>query len=463
LSQATRDTLLISHANPEDNEFTRWLALRLAIEGYKVWCDLTKLLGGEVFWDDIERVLRENAVKVLYVLSRTSNVKDGPLRELHLAQSIARKEGLRDFVIPLHIDDLPYGDVKIELTRVNATPFERSWATGLAMLLAKLEKEKVPKSANFNPEAVCAWWRSQPEFSARQGVVEERDEHLSNWFPITNLPDSLCRHVVTRRGIGKIEIDASTLPLPAANDTDVSFLAFAGAEDFSEHLPPNIYIADTQTISIQSIVDRTAPRGYPALLTQLLRIAWEGMASRTKLHMHELSNRAKCYYFTKGLVENDRLYFDGVSGRRAYRDVIGFSTRMDRLRYWHYGINAKPVLYPVPHFVLKGHVLFSNEGLTLWKSKEKLAKARRSQCKNWWNDEWRDRLLAVMTFLAGDDGVIRMPVGSELDLTIEKAPEAFVSPVSYVDPEDIVKEEDHDDYALEDEDSEEGDELEENE
>ena len=39
--------LFVSHANPEDNLFTRRLALRLARESYPVWCDLTKLLGGE--------------------------------------------------------------------------------------------------------------------------------------------------------------------------------------------------------------------------------------------------------------------------------------------------------------------------------------------------------------------------------------------------------------------------------
>ncbi|MBZ5503834.1 MAG: toll/interleukin-1 receptor domain-containing protein [Acidobacteriia bacterium] len=44
------DTVLISHAT-EDNEFTLWLALQLAKEGYRVWCDLTKLLGGENFWE----------------------------------------------------------------------------------------------------------------------------------------------------------------------------------------------------------------------------------------------------------------------------------------------------------------------------------------------------------------------------------------------------------------------------
>src|SRR5262249_44289991 len=70
-----RDTLLLSHANPEDNEFTLWLALQLANGGYRVWCDLTKLLGGEVFWDNIEDVIKTRATKVLYVLSQTSNEK----------------------------------------------------------------------------------------------------------------------------------------------------------------------------------------------------------------------------------------------------------------------------------------------------------------------------------------------------------------------------------------------------
>src|ERR1022692_3173082 len=85
-----RDTLLLSHANPEDNEFTLWLALQLANHGYKVWSDLTKLLGGEVFWDKIEDVIRNGAAKVLYVLSRTSNTKDG-----RFASCILRKASRR--------------------------------------------------------------------------------------------------------------------------------------------------------------------------------------------------------------------------------------------------------------------------------------------------------------------------------------------------------------------------------
>src|SRR5437899_11822673 len=94
----TRDTVFLSHANPEDNRFTRWLALRLVRAGYQVWSDLTGLLGGEDFWREAERTIRERAAKFVYVLSRVSNAKPGPLKELHVAEAGARREGLRDFI-----------------------------------------------------------------------------------------------------------------------------------------------------------------------------------------------------------------------------------------------------------------------------------------------------------------------------------------------------------------------------
>jgi hypothetical protein len=34
-----RDMLFLSHANPEDDLVTGWLALQLAREGYGVWSD----------------------------------------------------------------------------------------------------------------------------------------------------------------------------------------------------------------------------------------------------------------------------------------------------------------------------------------------------------------------------------------------------------------------------------------
>ena len=110
-----RTVVFVGHANPEDNTFAQWLSLRLASLGYQVWSDVTKLLGGEDFWRDIELVIRNGAVKYLYVLSRSSNQKLGTLRELQVSNATAKREHLRDFVIPLRIDDIPHDEINIEI------------------------------------------------------------------------------------------------------------------------------------------------------------------------------------------------------------------------------------------------------------------------------------------------------------------------------------------------------------
>ena len=73
----TPNMVFVSHVNPEDNGFARWLALQLANEGYPVWCDLTRLLGGAKFWEDIQNAISNHTVKFLFALSRPSNAKSG--------------------------------------------------------------------------------------------------------------------------------------------------------------------------------------------------------------------------------------------------------------------------------------------------------------------------------------------------------------------------------------------------
>jgi hypothetical protein len=41
-----RDHLFVSYAG-EDGLFVDWICRKLVSEGYKVWCDRLKLLGGE--------------------------------------------------------------------------------------------------------------------------------------------------------------------------------------------------------------------------------------------------------------------------------------------------------------------------------------------------------------------------------------------------------------------------------
>ena len=431
-----RDTLLISHANPEDNEFTLWLALQLANEGYRVWCDLTKLLGGEVFWDNIEDVIKARAAKVLYVLSRSSNTKDGPLKELHFAQGIAKKEKLKDFVIPLQIDDLSHGEITIEITRLNTVPFAKSWGVGLAKLLEKLEEDKVPRDRKFNRTAVNDWWRTQ--FSAEQGLRKEPEEYLSNWFPIT-LPQQIYFHSLSRQSIGVVEV-APTLPYPAVQDGRF-LITFAKAPDFEGKLGPEMYIAEEgKPLDVAALL--AEPKSvFGKHLFQILRIAWEQMLEERKLPVYELANKAKCFYFPKNRVPNDKVFFTGVDGERTYRAMVGYATRTNPTtgvsvkRYWHYAVQARPLVRPTFAYIFKSHVLFTNDGTTIWESKKRLASARRSQCKSWWNDEWRDRTLAAATYLSDGADKINLTLGSNVTLSIAPAPLSFCSPMSYTDPQ----------------------------
>lgn len=454
--QPQRDTVFISHANPEDNQFTLWLALRLAKEGYPVWCDLTKLLGGEAFWDDIEKTIREKANKVIYVLSKASNETDGVIREIHLAQNVARKNGFRDFVIPLHIDDLPYSDVTIEVNRLNIIPFEKSWARGLERLLKKLDEDNVPKKKNFSPNAVSSWWRTQ--FSAEHGVIEKPDEHLSNWFPITHFPETIYFHKLTRTRIGKVEVP-DKLPYPAAQDGAL-LISFAKAGEFDGFLGEQ-KIVGTRDWLLSELLNGKEHRDFKRHLSRILRVAWEQMMEKRGLPLHTMANKTKCGYFTTGKAEKDTIYFRGVDGTKSHRAVVGFktitnlTTRQQTKRFWHYGIQGKPILYPRPMYVIKGHVLFSNGGRTIWQSKERLASARRNQCAGWWNDDWRDRMLATISWLARDEEFIQVPLAQEVALTVIKSPITFESPVTYLSPKEEQSErEDEDipkDYEYEDE------------
>src|SRR3954453_6482573 len=85
-----RELLFVTHAAPEDNEFALWLSSKLAIAGYRVWIDRRRLRGGADFWDEIERVLRNDALKQIVVF--TENVrKDGVKKELAIGESVGKK------------------------------------------------------------------------------------------------------------------------------------------------------------------------------------------------------------------------------------------------------------------------------------------------------------------------------------------------------------------------------------
>lgn len=442
LLKTRRDLIVLSHANPEDNEFARWLALRLMTEGYPVWIDLINLKGGEDVWKTIEKTIRERAVKFLYVLSRTSNQqKEGVLQELSVAKAVARGEKLQDFIIPLHIDDLPFSEINIEINRQNAIPFEKGWSRGLKQLLEVLERERVAKHQDYTPSTATSWWREQ--FSAEKGVISEPEEYLSSWYLIKTLPQKIYFHLLHKTNLAKdSNTNISATPSFPFYSYKEGVLSFAPKEDFEGVVIDGRRIVDTVKYPVDQFLagkfsfDHKIARN---VVINLLEQAWLKMVEQRNLPIHEMANDFWCFHFTKDQVEKDKIKFMGVNGKMTYRSIVGYRKfrGSGRIRIWHFGISAKALAYPVFAFNIKPHVLFSDDGLQIWTDADKLHKARMNQCKNWWNDDWRDRILATVQWLTDGNGSIVLPISSEASVTISQAPLNFVSPVSYLDPKSL--------------------------
>lgn len=450
-----RDMLFVSHANPEDNSFALWLSLSLAREGYPVWCDLTRLLGGEAFWGDIERAIRERTVKFLYVLSRTSNAKPGPRDELQLARTVQRQEGLRDFIIPLTIDDLQSREFNINLQNINAVAFCGGWARGLAQLLKKLEEDSVGKNPNFSPAAVAGWWRQN--YNAEHCLRRKPERLISNWFPLRN-PPVVYVHELHKRNGGEVNFP-DELPYPAVRHKRY-LISLAAAESFDGYLGPATVVSGTESHVAHP------NHGYPAItqwtagqdrhfLTQLLRQAWNRMLIRRSLSTYVFANKSMAFYFKTGRLPKDRVTpteaAESASGR--YRNIVGFKTLKgadgipNGLRYWHFALEARPVLSPMLGYEMKPHVLFSDDGSTIWSSKDQLQRARRSQCKQWWNAEWRDRILFTVKWLAEGSEAIRLEVGPQATVEVMTEPLRLTCPVSYDETDLPTREETGDEEA----------------
>jgi hypothetical protein len=436
-SSIPRDTLLISHA-VEDNEFTLWLALQLAKEGYRVWCDLTKLLGGENFWDDIEQVLRTRGCKFVYVLSRVSNggADRGFRKELHLADVEAKRNGIKEFILPVAIDDLPSSDYNVYLSLRQSIGFHPSWRDGLLQLLKRLRQDRVPKRKQYyNPQNVASWWRSYR--SSSSGLLRQPDKCLSNWFAIPQLPTRIYIHTLEA---SSHETEALTANWPAYQEGP-RMATFAPAAD----LLPGVQIADSQSFAVTDILDRSLPvpdddlRQLQRSFVRLLGLALEKRIRDANLGRYELANGKLCWFFLKPQNEDAfKVHFEGIDGSRDWRALTGFATiasprdkSSSTKRYWHFAIQIHAKFRPYVVFHITSHVVFSDDGKTPWSDKKRMHRARRRQCKNWYNDAWRDRLLAVMTFLSGGKQTLEIPVAAGENMVMDSRPVIFDSEVSF--------------------------------
>lgn len=432
-----RDVVFVSHANPEDNDLAVWLTLQLTNLGYRVWCDQVKFKGGEDFWGQAEDVIRNYTIRFLFITTTNSQAKEGTLKELAVADKVRKDLKIPDFVIPLHADPaLSFSNFKTEIIRQVAISFASNWADGLKALVEKLEKENIPKNPEINFSYVAQWWKNQQ--LAQQSVINAPEKYTSNWLPIRSFPEKLFFHDFRIEKYWQADSRHCACRLFKNH-----LVTFADHDEFEkEDIYPKGYDpSKTRAVDVKSILDKTLESDFISaeeamwLLINILNKAWEKTFLEKGLIYYEISRRRKVLFPTKGLFTKDKIHFKTDLGKASWRAYVGTKTVWpDKEYYWHYGISCSSQFEPVPSFVITSHIVFTSDGKKIIYDTEKQHALRRKVGKDWWNNDWRDRLVNFIRSYVNDNGELLIHLSRKKDLICASNCAEMESPVAYKDP-----------------------------
>lgn len=451
-----REAIFISHATPEDNEFVRWLGSKLELTGYQVWHDLARLKGGDYFWDKIEAAIRNESFRFVAVVSKVALGKQGVKNEWAVADTIERS--VPGFVIPVRIDDIPFGDVPISLHRKNLIDFTSGWHKGLAALLDTLEEAQAPKASSPDP-ALARHWLPELKDGAivRTNVKETLD---STWLPIRSLPPA----IETARILGKdreIKVTEENRKLPWFEHED-RIVGFAKGADLVSLMAKSVMLkaasgADTATFIQEgsTLGDKQVPWWEARKrVGNLVRQAWElSMEAKGFASVYQSGGR-RVFYATPELTGGRGKFvrYEDFDGKKRVKALNGKSERREAC--WAYGVGMVTSFDDPWRVELRHAVIFTDDDGKPLEDALKAHRLRRGFCKSWWNEQWRT-LMRAFLWLASEGGAeLVLPVGSGRSIVLGSTPIQFDAPCGLSDvaqavDADPVDETDDEEAALE--------------
>jgi hypothetical protein len=389
-----REHLFISYAW-EDGALAEWLTLKLTAEGYRVWCDRFKLLGGEHWPEDIDEAIKTETFRMLHLLSKHSLHKDNPSKERQLGLTIS-KERKEDFLIPLNLDGTRPIDLPWQISDINYIPF-LNWGKGLTQLLKKLALCNAPRPLLEKGRRIAS-----ETFLPTEVILEQKELLQSNCLPFEKIPMVVRRFQLDRR-LSKIEEQALSDRWAFYRVDDLMLLAFG--------FPP-IGLVQGMTVKQAGAtswrdVDKIDGIRSTNIISSLLKKSFIKKCVEKGLRLHRESG---ILYFPKGLLEKDRIKYVSYKGRKTWLGVvIERNFPKGRMRY-HLAF-----LFWIRQDVIDGFVAQVKIRLHLidWVGKEidpKIALGRRKKVtRNWWNSQWLSRQIAFRSFLA--DGTNSILIG----------------------------------------------------
>ncbi|MBD2302329.1 toll/interleukin-1 receptor domain-containing protein [Nostoc sp. FACHB-190] len=413
-----RKHLFISYA-PEDLVLADWLAKRLTAEGYLVWCEHLKLLGGEKFPDDIEKAIKNQAFCIVALYSQPSLTKPDLILQRSIAINLI-EERQEDFLIPIDVDGINKTSLDRKTQLLKFIEFNKNWAEGLKKLLNKLEYIKCPKSL---PEGAKV---SLSAFLYEDAIVDETENVFSNYLTFQKIPSIIYLFEAENPSLN-LEIENLNLEWSYRQIDSKKFLSFHQPPAWiSEKLQLNLSRNNCwqELVNIEGISTKN-------LVSELLR-----KALIVKCHQKGLKYcfETKLQYFPQGLAKGNRLNYIKYDGSKSFVQAVGTRTYWRPAKAEEYQYHLAPTFYISQNlfntFTLQIRIrirLGDSSGIAL--DKRKAVSRRKHLCKNWWNNDWLNRIFAVCQFLADDNQII---IGDEVNeqILIHAIPTHFTAPIA---------------------------------
>lgn len=367
-----RKAIFISHANPEDNAFTLWLAAKLSSLGYEVWADVMRLRGGDDWQRKLEKALRDLSLKILFVGTPAGAQKQGVRNEIQIAHDVGKEIGDMEFIIPLRLRDFRAPFLIVHAQYID---FEPGWALGLSDLTKTLESYGVPRAA----EDSGAIWRSIQLANAKS-VVGRPERLASNWLEISRMPPEI--HLFRLHGVGSPRSLSSTRegPWPAVPHRD-GFLSFADPDAVRTHFG--------ETLRGESItrrrVDQFFDDGWPSegierrdaenAFADLARQGIERFCISRGLSAYALSAGRNAWWANLDVAPTSKIVFrwQGAAGKRLMQ---GKSKK--RGFHWHIGASFIRSSRPFRHVKLIERLIFTEDGKTPFADPRRMQRLRKN-------------------------------------------------------------------------------------
>jgi hypothetical protein len=412
------DHLFLSFA-PQDYALAEWLTRRLMAEGYRVWCERFQALGGENYPENVDDAIKLRTFRVIALYSRASLKEPEVMRQRNLALSIARDRAT-DFLIPIDVDTVPATLLDRVTSSLVFILFRDSWATGLRQLLKKLESASCPRPL-ADGKLIAA------ETFMEKDVLTDRVELVvTNCLKVQRIPDSV--HAFTAQmPIDDAEWEGLRLRWASRKISPTQYLSFhqpsQAAIDRHQFKPSGDFTwRDEATIQGIAVTD---------LISELIRRSLETKCIERGLYYCRQSGLR---YFPPGLVKNNRLPYIlptgvrnsvGTGGQRKYWRQSGSS-------YYKYslspGFRVVQNLHDQFIVLVRLTIRLTDSSGNLFPKRTAVSR-RKHLCKDWWNDDWLTRVVAVCQYLAdGDEISIGNRPGEQV--IISAAPLTMTAPVS---------------------------------